>query len=362
MTAISRSNQTHFEESVRPAATDIPAASLRYDWLMAILSVITMLGVFLDGWAHNSFSGSIETFLTPWHAVLYGGVLLSGIALGIPYVLNVVKGYSWQRALPKGYMISLIGFFIFGTAGGFDFVWHSLFGFEADTEALLSPAHLLLALGAVLMMSGALRAAWMAGGKEDRQGWARLGPAILSLLAVLSIFTFFGQFANVITHAHNIVGQQPYSADRYVWQNSTVTYILIPAMILSGFMLFAIRRWKLPTGTFTFLFTANATLMFWESVRYNGENWPVLIGAVAGGIAADVLYNVLKPSVDRVRELRIFAFAVPFLYFLFVLISMIVTQGIWWRIHMWLGAPVLAGVIGLGMSMLLAPPTIPSEA
>jgi hypothetical protein len=57
-----------------------------------------------------------------------------------------------------------------------------------------------------------------------------------------------------------------------------------------------------------------------------------------------------------------FAFAVPFLYFLFVLISMIVTHGIWWRIHMWLGVPILAGVIGLGMSMMLAPPTIPSEA
>jgi hypothetical protein len=56
-------------------------------------------------------------------------------------------------------MLSLLGFMIFALGGGVDFAWHTLFGFEADEEALLSPAHLLLATGAILLTSGPLRAA-----------------------------------------------------------------------------------------------------------------------------------------------------------------------------------------------------------
>jgi len=44
-------------------------------------------------------------------------------------------------------MLSLLGVAIFGLSGGVDFLWHSLFGFEVDTEALLSPTHLSLAIG-----------------------------------------------------------------------------------------------------------------------------------------------------------------------------------------------------------------------
>lgn len=38
-------------------------------------------------------------------------------------------------------------------------LWHSRFGIEAGIEALLSPTHLVLALGGMLMVSGPLRAA-----------------------------------------------------------------------------------------------------------------------------------------------------------------------------------------------------------
>src|SRR5512145_641425 len=48
-----------------------------------------------------------------------------------------LRGSTWTRALPNGYMLSLLGFVIFALGGGVDFAWHSLFGFEADEEALL---------------------------------------------------------------------------------------------------------------------------------------------------------------------------------------------------------------------------------
>jgi uncharacterized membrane protein YagU involved in acid resistance len=76
-------------------------------------------------------------------------------------------------------------------------------------------------------------------------------------------------------------------------------------------------------------------------------------------VLADVLLAMLKPSVERVRELRLFAAVTPFSFFLLYMVALIVTSGVWWQIHMWLGAPCLAGVVGLGLSYLIAPPHSP---
>jgi hypothetical protein len=356
MATLSRTGKLRASDAAR--ITDYPASSIRFDWLIAILGFTTMLGVFLDGWAHNSFPENIETFLTPWHAVLYGGVLLTGSALSIAYLRNVLRGYSLRTALPKGYMLSLIGFMIFASGGAFDFGWHTLFGFEADVEALLSPAHIYLATGAVLMMSGPLRSAWLSVGDQEHRGW-RLAPAMVSLAAVMSIFTFFAQFSNLVTHAHNLAGQRPGAADPFVWQTASVSYVLIPAAIISAFILFAIRRWRLPMGTFTLLLTVNAALMYWLSEHYSGENWPVLIGVFGAGVLADVLYAALRPTPERLREFRTFAFAVMFIYVLAIFMPIIAFSGMWWTIHMWLGTPIVAGIIGLALSLLAVPPSLP---
>jgi hypothetical protein len=58
----------------------------------------------------------------------------------------------------------------------------------------------------------------------------------------------------------------------------------------------------------------------------------------------------------RVRSLRVFRFATPFSFFLLYFAALILSSGIWWRIHIWLGAPFLAGVVGLMISYLRLPP------
>jgi len=332
-----------------------PVGSIRFDRLMAGLSLWLIAGLFLDGWAHNSFH-DIETFLTPWHAVLYSGLGASAVALGIPWINNVQRGYRWDHALPKEYVISLLGVLIFGVAGGLDFAWHSTFGFEIDTEALLSPPHLLLATGGLFIISGPLRAAWQRLPDKGATGWAKLWPAMVSAFATLSTFTFFTQFSNQFQHANTFVGGGP-TEDVYFWQVTTISYILIPTVLYIGFILLLMRRWALPIGSMVLFILGNAMLMFFMGSSYTGEQWPVLLAALLGSVIVDVLYTVLKPSADRVRELRIFAFAAPLVLNLLYLGVLIATGGIWWRIHMWLGAPILSAAIGLGLSYLTVPPT-----
>jgi len=89
----------------------------------------------------------------------------------------------------------------------------------------------------------------------------------------------------------------------------------------------------------TLLLGANATLMFTLGISYAGQHWPVVLAALAGGVLADALLALLKPSVDRMRALRVFSFATPFSFFLLYFAALILSSGVWWRIHMWLGAP-----------------------
>lgn len=162
-----------------------------------LLALLWLGGLYIDGWAHNH--GKVDnTFFTPWHAILYSTFGLIGIFLTLNAVRNLSRGYRLRRALPEGYVLSLLGILIFAFAGVFDFFWHSLFGFEANTATLLSPAHLFLALGFMLVMSGPLRSRWLSISAGSRPNWREAAPLIGSAICVLAVLSFFTQFAHPV--------------------------------------------------------------------------------------------------------------------------------------------------------------------
>src|SRR5207237_2476709 len=134
--------------------------ALRFDYIFAGLATISLLGVYLDGWAHNHIV-TIETFLTPWHAVLYASFLVIAAFIWTVVIRHRARGATWREALPPGYGVSLIGIVIYWLAGTGDFIWHTIFGIEVRVEALLRPPPLGLLLGGTLMRTGPLRSAWL---------------------------------------------------------------------------------------------------------------------------------------------------------------------------------------------------------
>src|SRR5215469_704266 len=180
---------------VAPAEKSPALGGLRFDWIATVLFAILIGGVYLDGWAHNH--GKVDnTFFTPWHAVLYSGLALSGIFLVVNLLLNHRKGYPWLEALPPGYSVSLLGVIVFGVAGVLDMIWHILFGIEVSVEALLSPTHLMLALGAMLIVTGALRSAWLRLPERKNYGWTQLMPAVVCIALLVSLFAFLTEYAH----------------------------------------------------------------------------------------------------------------------------------------------------------------------
>src|SRR5712691_732165 len=74
---------------------------LRFDRIMIVFCCWFLGGLYLDGWAHNH--GLVDkTFFTPWHAVLYSGYFANAVLLVGTVVINHLRGYRWQQAIPSG--------------------------------------------------------------------------------------------------------------------------------------------------------------------------------------------------------------------------------------------------------------------
>ena len=265
------------------------------------------------------------------------------------------RGYRWSKALPAGYGLALVGFFAFALGGLGDLFWHETFGFERGLEALLSPTHLYLALAALLTITGPIRAYWR---RETAQDWRSLLPVILSFVCITSIFTFFTTFAAVTSELIALTGPRPDS--HTLTDIFGVLALVVHSNILLAIVLFMARRWRLPFGTVTLIFTVNALLMTWMHIGETGE-FLYAISAAAAGLLGDLLLR--RDILEETAGLRIFSFIMPFAYSLAALLAVHILGvqvwgrgGLWWEIHMWLGVPVLAGVFGYGLSLLLRPP------
>jgi hypothetical protein len=121
--------------------------------------------------------------------------------------------------------------------------------------------------------------------------------------------------------------------------------------------LLTVRRWgwRLPRGSLTLVFTLNAGLM--GVMRDQQALIPV---AVLAGLAADGLLRRLKPSVSRVRALRLFAAGVPLIWSSVYFLALHLTHGIWWTVHVWAGVIGVAGLVGWLVSYLVIPPPGPA--
>ena len=66
-------NHTASSELRTPSGTTRPPVGRRVslDWVMVVLGGWWLGGLYLDGWAHNHLSTTLESFLTPWHAAFY---------------------------------------------------------------------------------------------------------------------------------------------------------------------------------------------------------------------------------------------------------------------------------------------------
>jgi hypothetical protein len=119
-----------------------------------------MTGVYWDISWHMTIGR--DTFWTPAHLLIQTGGLVAGLSSGFVALRNTFRGTPAQRAAsvtfwgfraPLGAWVSIWGCLAMLTSAPFDDWWHDAYGLDVK---IISPPHMVLALGIVSIAIGAL--------------------------------------------------------------------------------------------------------------------------------------------------------------------------------------------------------------
>ena len=184
--------------------------------------------------------GNVETFFTPPHSVIYSGVALAiGSVVGgivqAAFKIHQQKKYAtWLILLPSSLPLSLklatIGCILQLTAGPFDFLWHSQFGFDG----LLSPPHSVLAAGMLMAALGALMGIYSHYSNHISRKINNMSSS--SLFSILSLIVGFAVFLMVAV-GMILMFTLPFSKGQYFDFNPNPLAALVAASVSIPFIL-----------------------------------------------------------------------------------------------------------------------------
>lgn len=358
------------EEPMRTAAPEVSGRSRRrLTWSECLVSDLfgawVIFGLFIDGWSHNHQRP--ETIFTPWHAILYSGFLMSAW-----WALRLARrdrrpGESMWRSAPVGHSLVLVGIIVFAIGGTSDLVWHTVFGVEVSLAALLSPTHLLMLAGELLVMSGPFRAGW-ADGRLQAPSLREFFPTLLSLILTTALVAFFFQYASPFRRDNYGTWVSAYTGLVTRFAGAGAGYreaieivgllsLLVTNLIYIGALLFVLRRWRPPFGTATLLFGSVTALV--GSIDGFHRMLP-LLAALPAGLVADLVIRRLAPSPRRPVGAYAVAACSSLTLWLGFFGAYQLAYGIGWTPELWGGALVMATMSATGLSLLAFPPALPT--
>jgi hypothetical protein len=330
-----------------------PRARWGDDLAAVLLGTWVVGGLFLDGWAHVNQPG-LETFFSPWHALFYLGFMVSTVVLA-RLVAQHQRGRFDPARVPAGYGLGLVGVALFVAGGVADGFWHTIFGVETGVATLLSPSHLLLLGGGLLMVTSPVRSAWSSPDLPARSPALALLPALWATALTTAVVLFFFQYLSAfVTRAPSTPAAD--SPEGLLTTIVGVASVLVTNLIVVAPVLLLARRWRLPFGTVTLLATAGAVGLTSLREFVLGALVPAM---VAGGLAADLLLARLRPGPDRRGAFRAAGALVPALLWGAWLAVYALAYGIAWPPELWAGVIGMASLTGLGLSVLVLPPAVP---
>jgi hypothetical protein len=303
--------------------------TLREDAITVALSGIYVLGTVLDGRAHNA--GEVETFFSPWHLLIYSG--FAATALWTARLCGAWPGRRYDP--PVGYAPALAGVAVFAAGGLGDLVWHTAFGIEERLEVTLSPPHIALFVGGLLLGMSPLRAAWAADFPPVRATLRQLLPALVALAFLLVGIFFFFSNASALSSPLPWSDSASDEVDRML-----LGKVLVTNAILVGAVVALARRWDPPAGAFTLvLVLAGATITISEGLRHV----ELVVALLAGGVFADAA---------RRRSLLL-ATGLPVTVWTTYFAVVAASSGLGWSHQLWTGAVVLTALSGVAIGRLV---------
>jgi len=304
------------------------------------------VGLFLDGYFHQNLDSDGESFLTPWHAVFYAGFTASVLWLVGMSRRRAPGVVDWRLSfLPAGYAGARLGLVLFALGGLGDAFWHSAFGVERGIDALLSPTHLLLFAGLVLILTAPLRAARAV--PESAPGSWIIAGSVISATALVGFFLNFAWGLGIAA-----LTRVPY--DPVTDAGETAVIAGVASMLVTTVVLFTAARvliaaGAVPAGALTALFTLTALLV---SVAFD-EDAEGVVAAMLGGVVLDAAIHA-RTRLPKLSSAVAFGIAssVLWLGYLGLLQAL---DGIEWQAEIWLGAVALSSLCAAALAALTPP-------
>lgn len=337
--------------------------AFRDQLISAVLGSWMIVGLFLDGWAHDNQKP--ESFFTPWHGFLYSGFLASA-AFAVQRALAPRRpGRSLRSTLPRGHGLTLVGLGAFAIGALGDLVWHELFGVEVGLEALLSPTHLLLMASGLVALSSPIRAAWHEHDMEP--GLGAFTPVALSTALLAALVAFFLSFFSPLgndagsTAFSRSPGQEhahPSTDVAELQQLLGVGSVLLMSVVLAATAAVLLKRWRTPPGAFVIVF---GVVVLFLAGADDFEQPLIAITGSAAGVAADLLAR------RRMPPAVVTATAVAVLWLTYFGAHAIHAGAVAWSAELWTGTvflgALLAGAVGLLATPMPGPePHIKAES
>lgn len=322
------------------------------DLITVLLGAWLMIGLFLDGYAHTNIIEELESFFTPWHAVFYSGFIATALWVLWTVAKRRVESGSLRAAIPPGYGLAVIGTFVFAAGGIGDGIWHTVYGIEAGVDALLSPTHLLLFVGIVLIMTTPIRSAYRRSTGERLGGLDR-SSIILTATLTTAILAFI--FTYLWAPGRPWLAEQPFNpatGDGELFIALGMGAIMVSNLILLGPLTVILGRWRPPLGMATISWTlVNAT----TAAAFDLDVPLAVAVGLAGGLVADIVILATSASPSRqlgtILTLTLSPIAAWSVYFFGVGMF----GDLQWPPEIWGGAIIFTALTGLGLSTLGQP-------
>jgi len=178
------------------------------------------------------------------------------------------KGLKWAlEATPVGYRLGMFGLGVAFCGLGGDIVWHTVFGVEDGIARVIAPFHLFLFTGAGLLLTSPLRASYASDEYGGRLSLRRAMPVIfgLTLITALALFLLqwlsaFADWSPAVDVAALPRSVRTDPAMVQSLQMVVLAQILLSTLILVAALLTGVRRFRLPFGAMTIVYTLAATL------------------------------------------------------------------------------------------------------
>ncbi len=336
-------------------------------WLTLGAIVLWQIGVYVDVWYHLHRGFAIESFFTWPHALLYGGWAATGLVITAYLLESRLLGEPSGAWLPRGYPIALLGIALYGLGGAFDLAWHTIFGFEARQEAVLSPSHLWLLAGGSLTAFGFLEASVRRRAAAGRAAYrprpddlpVALGLGFLlrnTFFMIVYIGPFTIDFASGGTIAQTLPGYAGFAWADPAAQSAGAGGILLHSAILAPFLVAPLRALRLPGG-------AIAAIMLFDAILIVAATdlWRYLPAVAGAAVAGEALWAWVRRGglggPDREAGYWALGFVVPLVQFaLYFALMAAFGGGVIWTAHLLAGLPVAAGYVGLVAACLAVPP------